>query len=98
MRGAVKRLPYKNQELIYMRFWDLLTIEEIAQKICMSWADADRLIEKSLIMLKKIFLSDLNRANNVRIFPRRRVVEVKNGENLTYGGKQHERFKNEKQK
>ena len=58
VRMAINRLPYKNQEVIYMRFWDLLTIEEIAQSMRISWINANRLIDTSLAMLKKLLLSE----------------------------------------
>ena len=60
IRMAIEKLPHKNQEVIFMRFWDLLTIEEMAQKLKLTWAQAHQLIERSMEMLKKNLLEGLH--------------------------------------
>ena len=63
VREAIQKLSHKNQEVIFMRFWDLLTIEVIAQKMRLTWADTDRLIDCSLNLLKRVLLNDLKGRN-----------------------------------
>lgn len=73
LRMALERIPYKNQEVIYMRYWKLLTIEEIAQQLSISWAQANKLIDTSCNILKKIYLNDFNRIGNETYRPRKGV-------------------------
>ena len=63
IRMAIEKLPHKNQEVIFMRFWDLLTIEEMAQKLELTWAQAHQIIERSMKMLKKILLEGLHKTS-----------------------------------
>ena len=58
VREAIDKLPFKNQEVIYWRYWDVLTIEEISNKLGLKWKETDRLIGESLRMLKEVFLND----------------------------------------
>ena len=58
VREAIDKLPFKNQEVIYWRYWDVLTIEEISTKLGMNWDKTDRIINKSLKMLKEVLHND----------------------------------------
>jgi len=53
--AALKGLPPQGQRAISLRFWEHYTIEEIADELCISWDDADLLIEQSIISLREHF-------------------------------------------
>ena len=58
VREAVETLPVINQQMIFMRFWNCLTIDEIAKRKKVTWAEADRLIDESMLKLKRLLLRD----------------------------------------
>ena len=58
VREAVETLPLINQQMIFMRFWNCLTIDEIAKRKKVTWAEADRLIDESMLKLKRLLLRD----------------------------------------
>jgi DNA-directed RNA polymerase specialized sigma24 family protein len=49
---AITRLSPQGQRAINLRFWENYTIEEISEKLRMSWDQTDQLIEKSLLELR----------------------------------------------
>lgn len=49
---SLLELTMQKQIAIQMRFWDLLTIEQIANRLHLTWDEADRLIETTLCELK----------------------------------------------
>ena len=49
---SLNELTMQKQIAIQMRFWDLLTIEQIANRLHLTWDEADRLIETTLCELK----------------------------------------------
>lgn len=53
--AALKGLPPQGQRAINLRFWENYTIEEIAEELCISWDEADLLIEQSIISLREHF-------------------------------------------
>ncbi|OFZ36348.1 MAG: hypothetical protein A2504_16865 [Bdellovibrionales bacterium RIFOXYD12_FULL_39_22] len=51
-----RKLSKNAQRALHLRYWELMTIEEISHDIGMSWAETDRLIDSSLVKLRYLFL------------------------------------------
>ena len=58
VREALDSLPEINQSVLLMRFWDYRTIDQIAKRKRMTWAQANRLIDESLIKLKRVLVKE----------------------------------------
>ena len=58
VREALETLPDKNKSVLYMRFWGELRIEEIAKVKKMTWGEANRLIDESLLQFKKVLVNE----------------------------------------
>ena len=56
IRSLLRQLPEKQKKAIILRFWEDQSIDEIARTLKISWDDADELIEKGLLILKKEFI------------------------------------------
>lgn len=52
LKSALLSLHVSAQRALYLRFWDAMTIEEIARDMRMSWDAVDQLINNSLETLK----------------------------------------------
>jgi len=55
LRGLLPTLSLDERVAIQMRFWDDMTVEEIASALDLSWQAADRLIEDSIQKLRQGF-------------------------------------------
>ncbi len=49
---ALQSLDAVSQRAIYLRFWESLTIEEIASKLRMEWSEVDNLLNAALEILR----------------------------------------------
>jgi len=56
LKRALSNLPPKTQRLIYLRFWENMTIEEIAIEMRLTWDEADRAITVALANLRESML------------------------------------------
>jgi len=55
LRGLLPTLSLDERVAIQMRFWDDMTVEEIASALDLSWQTTDRLIEDSIQKLRQGF-------------------------------------------
>ena len=55
LRGLLPMLALDERVAIQMRFWDDMTVEEIASALDLSWQATDRLIEESIQKLRQGF-------------------------------------------
>lgn len=55
LRGLLPALSLDERVAIQMRFWEDMTIEEIASALDLSWQATDRLIENSIQKLRQGF-------------------------------------------
>jgi DNA-directed RNA polymerase specialized sigma24 family protein len=58
---ALAELSLTQIEVIQMRFWEELTIDQIASVICMTWDEANALIEKTLDELRNLVEKKMNK-------------------------------------
>lgn len=56
LKKALSTLSQKVQRLIYLRFWEAMTIEEIANEMRMTWDEADQAITAALANLRESML------------------------------------------
>ena len=61
VRDALDALPANHHKAVYLRYYESLLIEEIANKMKISWATANRLIDQGLLMMKKTLLAQLDK-------------------------------------
>ncbi len=66
LRLLLPTLSQQARIAIQLRFWDNMTIQEIAGLLELSWEQADRLIEESVQQLRDGF-ENFNRVQNVRV-------------------------------
>lgn len=57
LNSALRSLDVKERSVLFLRFWVPCSIEEVSQHMHISWAQADRLLEKTLEKLKAEFRS-----------------------------------------
>lgn len=58
VRIAVKSMEGKMKTALILRFWESLTIEEIAKELRISWIEADQLIEKGIEEIRNNFFKE----------------------------------------
>gem|GEM_PF-5968216 len=56
LKQALSGLPQKTQRLIYLRFWESMTIEEIADEMRVTWDEADHALTEALTNLRESML------------------------------------------
>ena len=66
LRILLPMLSQQERIAIQLRFWENMTIQEIAGLLELSWEQADRLIEDSVQQLRNGF-EKFNRAQNVQV-------------------------------
>ena len=49
---ALAELSSLQIEIIQMRFWEELTIDQIASVVCLTWDEADNLINETIAILR----------------------------------------------
>ena len=54
--AAVQRLDQKSRLVIFLRFWDDYSIEEIAYELRLTWDDAQKLLNNSLLQLRRMII------------------------------------------
>ena len=52
LREAMCYLSHKQRSVIYMRFWDNMTINEISRHVGLSWKSTDQLIDSAVNHLR----------------------------------------------
>lgn len=63
VREALLKLDLRSQRAIYMRFWNLETIEDISKELGMTWDGADRCINQALESLRKFLPQEIRTKN-----------------------------------
>lgn len=58
IREALRDLPIKEWHILYLRFWENFSIQEIAESLDMKWEEVNQAIEKLLTELKEYCLND----------------------------------------
>jgi DNA-directed RNA polymerase specialized sigma24 family protein len=53
LREALMKLDEQTQRVIYLRYWEMHTIEEIACELRMKWDTADKIISSSLLTMRE---------------------------------------------
>ena len=61
LKQVVLKLDYSAQRLIYLRFWECMTIEEISKEVRMTWDETDKAIDRALLDLRKNLLRENTR-------------------------------------
>ena len=56
LREILPTLDSRARLAIHYRYWESMTIQEIARLLSMSWSDADRLIDDSILKLRDGFV------------------------------------------
>ena len=56
LRSAIQKLKSKEHKAIVYRYWNCLTIDEIAAELRISWEETDILIKETQKKLKKLIL------------------------------------------
>lgn len=52
LRNSLAQLSKTERKVIYLRFWENMTIQEIAKMHRMSWERVDNLIDETLLKLR----------------------------------------------
>lgn len=60
LHESLLKLPSKKQQVVQMRFFDDLTIDQISQAMGMTWNDTDKLIKYALSDLRAMLEEKLN--------------------------------------
>ena len=55
LREVLPILDSRSRLALHYRFWESMTIEEISKRLCLSWDEANRLIEESIAHLRAMF-------------------------------------------
>lgn len=58
IREALRDLPIIEWHILYLRFWENYSIQEIAESLEMKWEEVNQTIDKLLIELKEHCLKD----------------------------------------
>ena len=58
VRRAVSKLSPIHQRIIFLRFWENYSIEDIAKEMRIEWNEAYRSLEDAIDLLRSIFLSE----------------------------------------
>ena len=58
VRQKIKTLTHKQTHILFLRFWGLMSIEEIASTLRMSWSAVDKLISAAFDEIKISCLAD----------------------------------------
>lgn len=58
LKQKIFLLPEVEQEIIHLRFWEAMTIEEISRYLGMSWDEVFKILQKALRTLRKELISD----------------------------------------
>ena len=58
LKQSIIKLPIDMQLALHFRFWELMTIEEIAKVFRIPWAEANKLIEEAKKKLSKYCLAN----------------------------------------
>ena len=56
LRSAIQKLKGKEHKAIIYRYWQCLTIDEIAHELKISWEETDQLLKQTQKKLKQIIL------------------------------------------
>lgn len=56
LQKALLRLSLPCQRMLFFRFWEFMTIEEISKEMQMSWDEVDHRIDAALLSLRKSLL------------------------------------------
>lgn len=57
LQKALLSLSLPAQRMIYLRFWERMTIEEISTELQMTWDTADKAIDAAILALRKGMLN-----------------------------------------
>lgn len=67
LRESLEQLPKRQRLLIHLRFWEHLTIAEIAILLRASWEEIDEQINEAYQTLKRMLLNRLEPTHTYRI-------------------------------
>ncbi len=52
VREAVSKLPQAEEAVVYMRFWQARSIQDISKELGLAWETVERLIQQAILHLK----------------------------------------------
>lgn len=58
LKEGLETLPFWERQILIYRFWENLTIEEIAELMEMTWSEVSESLEDSFSILRTFCLSD----------------------------------------